>query len=61
MKRFDFLLLDADGTLFDFERSEARALEQVLDRSRAHSTMTSNSHSRTPRRMTTSRMLTSRR
>ena len=30
MKRFDFLLLDADGTLFDFERSEARALEQVF-------------------------------
>ena len=30
MKRFDFLLLDADGTLFDFDRAEARALEQVF-------------------------------
>ncbi len=30
MSRFDYLLMDADGTLFDFDRAEARALGQVL-------------------------------
>lgn len=30
MPRYDFVLLDADMTLFDFERSEAEALKEVL-------------------------------
>lgn len=30
MKNFDYLLMDADGTLFDFARAERRALTQVF-------------------------------
>ncbi|MGE5654291.1 MAG: YjjG family noncanonical pyrimidine nucleotidase [Bacillota bacterium] len=30
MKRYNLILLDADGTLFDFERAETIALQQVL-------------------------------
>lgn len=30
MKRYDWLLFDADGTLFDFERAESAALPQVF-------------------------------
>ena len=31
MKRYDIILFDADGTLYDFVRSEACALSEVLD------------------------------
>ncbi len=30
MKRYDIILFDADGTLYDFEQSEARAVSEVL-------------------------------
>src|SRR6266403_1924142 len=30
MQRYQWLLFDADGTLFDFERAEGRALEQAF-------------------------------
>ena len=30
MPRYDYILLDADMTLFDFERSEEEALKEVL-------------------------------
>ena len=30
MKRYDIILFDADGTLYDFEASEARAVSEVL-------------------------------
>jgi 2-haloacid dehalogenase len=32
MQRYDWLLFDADGTLFDFERAESAALRQVFQR-----------------------------
>ncbi len=31
MKRYDIILFDADGTLYDFETSEARAVSEVLE------------------------------
>ena len=31
MKRYDIILFDADGTLYDFDQSEANALSEVLD------------------------------
>ena len=30
MKRYDFVLLDADNTLFDFDAAERKALHHVL-------------------------------
>ena len=30
MRRYDFVLLDADNTLFDFDRSEHEALRLAL-------------------------------
>ena len=31
MRRYDFVLLDADNTLFDFDRSEHEALRLALE------------------------------
>lgn len=31
MKKYDIILFDADGTLYDFDRSEARAVSEVLE------------------------------